>query len=110
MVQYFPHQFNSTVNLVFNTNILKKLEAEVDFILTGDEKYKADIYDKEREMLETVRPNIWNINVLGNMEIEMEVEFEKLLISVADNCNINIDNISVFRFYSVLEHLKEKNK
>ena len=56
------------------------------------------------------KPNIWNIYIPGNMEVEMETEFEKFMLAVSEHTNENIDNISVFRFYSLLSYIKEKNK
>lgn len=55
-------------------------------------------------------PNVWNINEPGNMEIEMEVEFEKLLIAVSEFTNEDIDELSTYRFYALISYLEDKNK
>lgn len=59
-------------------------------------------------MLELRKPNVWNTNVEGNMEVETEVEFEKFLVSLSEHTNENLEEITVFRFYSLIDLLKEK--
>lgn len=54
-------------------------------------------------------PNNWNVNSKGNMEVEMEVEFEKFLMSVAEHTTENMSEITVFKFYSLIQYIKEKN-
>ena len=56
----------------FNRSAYKK-EAE-------DEAYKEEIFQAEKGMLELKKPNVWNTNIAGNMEVETEVEFEKFLV------------------------------
>lgn len=54
------------------------------------------------------KPNVWNTNVEGNMEVETEVEFEKFLVSLSEHTNDKVDEMTVFRFYSLVDLLKEK--
>lgn len=61
-------------------------------------------------MLEMDNPNIWNVNVRGNLDVEMEKNYEKFILSVSENTNLNVDEMNVFRFYSLIEHIKEKNR
>lgn len=60
-------------------------------------------------MLEMRKPNIWNVNVPGNMEVETEVEFEKFLASLSEHTNENPEDFTIFRFYSLVDLLKEKH-
>lgn len=61
-------------------------------------------------MLEMRKPNIWNVHTDGNMEILMEVDFEKFLLAVSEHTNEKIDEVSTFRFYALTDFLKEKFK
>lgn len=53
-------------------------------------------------------PNNWNIHAQNNMEIEMEVEFEKFLLAVSEHTNEDVSKITAFKFYSLIEYIKEK--
>jgi len=46
----------------------------------------------------------------GNAELEHEVGIEYLMFSVAEYTKEDLDNITVFRFYALLDHIKNKNK
>jgi hypothetical protein len=46
----------------------------------------------------------------GNAELEMEVGFEDFMFMVAEHTNEDLDKITVFRFYSLLDYIKSKNK
>ena len=61
-------------------------------------------------MLELKKPNVWNTNIAGNMEVETEVEFEKFLVSLSEYTNENLEEITVFRFYALIDLLTEKHK
>ena len=61
-------------------------------------------------MLELRKPNVWNTNIAGNMEVETEVEFEKFLVSLSEYTNENLEEITVFRFYALIDLLTEKSK
>lgn len=79
--------------------------------LAGDESITDKrIEEQERDILDLDNPNVWNINTRGNMEVEMETEFEMFMLAVGEHTKEKIDEISVFRFYSLLGYIKEKNK
>ena len=86
------------------------MKAEVDLIIDEDEAYKEEIFQAEKGMLELKKPNVWNTNIAGNMEVETEVEFEKFLVSLSEYTNENLEEITVFRFYALIDLLKKKNK
>lgn len=91
--------------------MLDVIRAQVDDILEPDNVDTLKrIYDGEKGILQLYKPNVWNVYVSGNMEREMEVEFEKFLINIADHTHSVVDEISTFKFYSMLEYLKEKYK
>lgn len=86
------------------------MKAEVDFILDGNSESEQELFEAEKEILLQNRPRSWNVYVKGNMEIEMEVEFEKFLLSVSEHTNENVETLSVFKFNVLVDYLKEKNK
>ena len=69
-----------------------------------------DIKDAEKEMLRLSKPNLWNVFIPGNAELEMETGFEQFLFEVAEHTKEPLDKITVFRFYSLLDYIKNKNK
>lgn len=106
---YFKSASKNSGEIERNGAILKKLKADVNLILDDNEENKKALFDSEKEILELQKPNIWNIYIDGNMEIEMEVEFEKFLLTISEHTTENINEISVFRFDTLIEYLKEKN-
>lgn len=107
---YFPKHFKSNEEQNFNIVFKQRLDVELDKILKPEEKQADLIYDLESKMLEMRKPNIWNVHTDGNMEILMEVDFEKFLLAVSEHTNEKIDEVSAFRFYALIDFLKEKFK
>jgi hypothetical protein len=70
---------------------------------------KEEIKDSENEMLRLSKPNLWNVFMDGNAELEMETGFEQFLFEVAEHTKEDLDKITVFRFYSLLDYIKNKN-
>lgn len=64
----------------------------------------------EKELLETMKPNVWNIYVEGNMEQKIEVDFRMFSISVIDYLGVNMKEISAFDFYASVQYLRNKFK
>ncbi len=60
-------------------------------------------------MLRLSKPNLWNVFMANNAELEMEVGFEQFLFEVAEHTKEDLDKITVFRFYSLLDYIKDKN-
>lgn len=107
---YYPKEFKSSYEEVEYNNNLKQLLI-LEFGKLAGEKIKDDEIDrKERDLLALDTPNIWNINTAGNMEVEMETEFEKFMLTVGEHTKEKLDEITVFRFYALLGYIKEKNK
>ena len=109
MVAYFPDEFRDFEEVEYNLELLKKIKLELRQILYKEDNSKA-IDRHEKNILKMDLPNIWNIYQRENKEVEMETEFEKFMLAVSEHTNENIDNISVFRFYSLLSYIKSKNK
>lgn len=63
-------------------------------------------------MLRQSKPQLWNVYLPNNAELEHEVGFELYLLSVADLAGITEDlgEWNMFRFYNLQTYLKEKNK
>lgn len=106
---YYPKHFKTNDEENFNIVFKNRLEAEVDSIINSED-FSEEIYNFEKQMLELRKPNIWNVYAEGNLEIQMEVEFEKFLLAVSEHTNERIDEVSTFRFYALVDFLKEKFK
>jgi hypothetical protein len=59
-------------------------------------------------MLRLSKPKVWNVYITGNAELEYEVGFEGFLFEVAEHTKEDLDKITVFKFYSLLDHIKNK--
>lgn len=71
---------------------------------------KEDIKDSENEMLRLSKPNLWNVYLDGNEEIKMESDFEVWMYEIQEQApSVDLDKITVFRFYSLLDYIKNKN-
>jgi hypothetical protein len=108
---YYPQEVSKNTELYQYNNELKQLLVLEFGKLAGDEDVTEEAIDKrEREMLRLTIPNIWNVYQKGNLEIEMETGFDKFLVALGEHTTEKLDEITVFRFYSLLGFLKEKNK
>jgi hypothetical protein len=94
-------------NLNYNVAKIKQLNARLDNILGQDSK--EDKVSAENEMLRMSKPSLWNVHMEGNAELEMETGFEDFMFLVAEHTNEDLDKITVFRFYSLLDYIKSKN-
>jgi predicted SprT family Zn-dependent metalloprotease len=111
LAAYFPQQFRKTESISYNNELIKKLRLELNQILEGEnDDLTAQIEKHEFTMLSMDTPNSWNINRKGNMEIEMETEFVKLLYAISEHTNESVSDITVFKFYALVDFIKEKNK
>lgn len=95
--------------IAYNVARLKSSEAQLDEAFFGLDT-KGVQKDQEFELLRLTKPKVWNIYIKGNEELNMETGFEKFIFFVQEHTTINIDNISLFRFYSLLDYIKEKNE
>ena len=107
---YFPKHFKNNEEENFNVVFIQRLDAELDGIIEEDESKLDLIYNLEKQMLEFRKPNVWNVHAEGNMEVLMEVDFEKFLLAVSEHTNEKVDEVNTFRFYALIDLLKEKFK
>ena len=61
-------------------------------------------------MLRLSKPNLWNVHLAGNAELEMETGIEDFMFMVAEQTQEELEKITVFRFYSLLNYIKSKDK
>ena len=92
----------------FNAAKIKQLMARLDRVIDSSVDI-AEIEKQEKEMLRLSKPNLWNVFMAGNAELEMETGFEQFLFEVAEHTKEDLDKITVFRFYSLLDYIKNKN-
>jgi hypothetical protein len=93
--------------LQYSSELKGKLLLELDTII-DDVDNKKIIADVDRRILEVFPPHVWNINQPNNMEVFMEVDFRKFLFSVSEHTNKDVEDLSVFDFYALIDHIKEK--
>lgn len=106
---YFPNSESKAYEIEMNGLVLKRMKAQVDLIENDCDETRNALFEIEKDILLKNPPRSWNVYVKGNMEIEMEVEFEKYLIAVSEHTNESIEQMSVFRFETMVNYLKEKN-
>lgn len=104
---YFPKKFSSRSGQNYLALRIKRINQMVDSVI---EQKEPDLHDIEKEILMNDLPNSWNIHDEGNLERHSEIEFQKLVIAVAKNSNMNMDNMTVKEFYSAIEYLEENSK
>lgn len=68
------------------------------------------MHNEEKAMLQIIGVNTWNTNIAGNKEVEVEVEFEKFVLSLSEFTNKDPGELSLFEFYSLENLLTEKYK
>ena len=103
---YFPKQFKSD-SLAHNIATIRELEAGYSALLEEEgaqERYTTAKHEK----LKLNAPHVWNVYIDGNMERQMEVGFEEFLLNVAEHTSEDLNTITVFRFYTLLNYLKNK--
>lgn len=63
-------------------------------------------------MLKQSKPSVWNVYEPNNADLEMETGFEEFMFLVAEHAppSEDLNKITVFRFYSLLNHIKKKTK
>ena len=104
---YYPEFFPKNGNMEQTALRAKRLNILLDSIIQDDDSEK-EIFNIEKEILETDKPNVWNVWKKGNMERSLEVDFQKFAISVIRKTNQSLDNLMTFSFYATVELLKEE--
>ena len=61
-------------------------------------------------MLRLSKPNLWNVFMKNNAELEFENGFESFMFYVAEWTKEDLNIITLYRFYGLLDYIKEKNK
>lgn len=103
------HETYFRASPAFNVARLRRAEALLDGEFFGvDTKEIED--ETEKELLRLTKPKVWNIYITGNEELKMETGFEKFIFMVQEHTTINLDEISLFRFYSLLDYIKDKTE
>lgn len=85
--------------------IINRLRAQLSEIMEEPgAKEKTDL--AEVELLSLINPNYWNLKINGNIEVDIEKKYEELILSVSKHTTENVNNITTFRFYSLIEAIK----
>mgnify|MGYP003146463224 FL=1 len=87
--------------------MINKLKARVNWILE-DEGAKELEEVATKELLRLIHPTFWNLNREGNADVNIEVNFEEFMISVAEHTKEDLNTITTFKFYTLLKHINKK--
>ena len=87
--------------------MINKLKARVNWILE-DEDAKEQEEVATKELLRLIHPTFWNLNREGNADVNIEVNFEEFMISVAEHTKEDLNTITTFKFYTLLKHINKK--
>ena len=60
------------------------------------------------ELLRLINPTYWNLNIDNSAEKEIELGFEEFMLTVREYTTEDLENITTFRFYSLLDYIKKK--
>lgn len=108
---YFPNYFSKNGNKEQTVLRFKRMNALLDSVIEMNfDEDNEKLFKIEKDILETDKPNVWNVWIQGNMERSLEVDFRKFAISVTEKTGQNIENLSTFTFYSSVEFLTDQNK
>ena len=89
--------------------MISQIKSIVGFVKTDRNEDLERFTRLEKELLSIHLPNVWNINMEGNMEIKMEVEFDKFLFAISEHTSVDLEKLTAFKFYSLIDYLKSKN-
>lgn len=103
---FFASHFKS--GLSFNVAKAKQLRDRNRKLMGKDSP--TDRKEAESEMLRLSKPKIWNVHLKNNAELEMTTGFEAYLFLIAEHTNVDLEKISLFRFHSLVDYIKSKNK
>jgi len=109
LVVYYPEFFPKNGNKEQTALRVRRVNLILDSII-NQQIEEDQIFNVEKEILETDKPNVWNVWKKGNMERVLEVEFHKFAISVVEKSKQPLDTLTTFTFYATVEHLKEVYK
>ena len=103
---YFPRFFKND-SLAHGVASIRELEAGYKTLLE-EEGSEQEYIKAQHEKIKLNAPDVWNVYVDGNMERQMEVGFEEFLLNVGEHTKEDLSKITVFRFYTLLNYLKNK--
>jgi hypothetical protein len=88
---------------------IQQLNARLDKILKIKDASDR-VLEATNELLRLSTPDNWNAHIKGNAEVRTEREAERLILSVGEHTKEDLDKCTVFRFYSIIDFIKEKHK
>lgn len=108
LVAYFPKKFQKDPNRDLTTLRFNRSNAILDKIIDERPGIDQQIFGLEREILEMDKPNVWNVWSENNMDRMMEVDFAKFGIAVSRETKQDLENMTIFKFYTAVELLEEE--
>ena len=71
-------------------------------------KAKAEHYNYELHRMNA--PDLWNVYIEGNKEIEIEVGFEEFGLEVQQHLGIDFEQLNTFQYFALKNKLKKERK
>lgn len=108
---YFPKHFKNTRKIIAqNTLVLAKINAQLDLMIKSTPTNQERANHSLKELLRSLSPDIWNVYVEGNKEIEYETSFNQLLLSVCSELNLDSETVPTFDFYNAVSLIEKRHK
>ena len=85
----------------------EELVARYDALM-GVDGAKKEASRLEWESLRMNGPEVWNVHIEGNKEIEMEVGFEEFSLQVKQHTGIDVNELSTFQYFALKNNLKKQ--
>lgn len=103
---YYPKFFSKKDGDTVKSLVVKRCHLMLDEIINKDLGInKEKIFETEKEILEHVKPKIWNVHQQDNMERKLEVDFHVFALMVIKDSSMVLDNVSTFSFYAKAEQM-----
>jgi hypothetical protein len=61
-------------------------------------------------LLKLINPTYWNLSRDNSAEKQIELGFEEFMLAVKEHTTEDLDKITTFRFYSLLDYIKKKQQ
>lgn len=89
--------------------MIKKLKTQLAVII-GEDDAEQERKQANNELLRLINPNYWNLSRDNSAEKQIELGFEEFMLAVKEHTTEDLDKITTFRFYSLLDYIKKKQK
>lgn len=105
---FHPETFQGR-NIGYNTALIHQARARCG-LLIGRDSAKDRLEETTNVIMKITQPSYWNAFIKGNADVETERQAEMLLINVGEHTKKDVENISMLRFYYIMEFITSKQQ